>query len=147
MRRRREALTGIERRASRGESIGRAIGRGARRVDERASSASRRGGAAVEFGRVRFGSVRLNDEEDEDEARARGSERARGRRKEGTRLSGGEAGTRAMSASVGRPGGVMALEAGWGFMQVRRETRATRAVSFLRFGTRSGTDWQVVRAR
>ena len=109
--------------------------------------ASRRGGAAVELGRVRSSSVRLNDEEDADEARARGSERARVPRKEGKRLNGGEAGTRAMSASVGRPGGVMALEDGWGFMQVRRETRATRAVSFLRFGTRSGTDWRVVRAR
>jgi len=37
-----------------------------------------------------------------------------------------------MSASVGRPGVVMALEDGWGFMQVRRARRGA-AVSFLSF--------------
>lgn len=40
-----------------------------------------------------------------------------------------------MSASVGRPGGVMALEDGWGFMQVRRDARdgAARRFRFLSF--------------
>jgi len=39
-----------------------------------------------------------------------------------------------MSASVGRPGVVMALEDGWGFMQVRRARRgAARRGGFVSF--------------
>ena len=118
----------VERGVERGVAIGRRARPRRRASVERVSS--RRCGGRVWSSLVEFGSFER-----------------RGGRKKGTRLSGGEAGARAMSASVGRPGGVMALEDGWGFMQVRRETRATRAVSFLRFGTRSGTDWRVVRAR
>jgi len=70
--------------------------------------------------------------------RARGAsgagEKARGRPSEGTRGNGDEAWTGAMSASVGRPGVVMALEDGWGFMQVRRARRgAARRGGFVSF--------------
>ena len=138
-RRRREALIRASRVESRVESrLGRRRRVVARRVDVERE-------AVVEFvssferrrGRARGG-------------RARGasgvSEKARGRPSEGTRGNGDEAGTGAMSASVGRPGGVMALEDGWGFMQVRRDARgAARRGGFVSFvGTRSGTDWGMI---